>query len=57
MAIKFTAKEEPAAAKADNRAARAATPDPKAAVAPAEEAELFPAAPKAPAKKRKARFP
>jgi hypothetical protein len=57
MAIKFTAKDEPVAAKAGNRPAKAAAAvEDKPAAAPAEDAELFPAAPKAPTKKRKSRF-
>jgi hypothetical protein len=49
MAIKFTTKDQP---KPDGGAARPVVPAPKEAVIPAEESELFPAAPKSPPKKR-----
>ncbi len=55
MAIKFTAKDEPAAAKERSKVSKADAPEPKDAVGPAEESELFPAAPKPPSKKRKLR--
>ncbi len=56
MAIKFTAKDETVPAKPGKAAAKAPAADPKAETSPAEETELFPAAPKSPTKKRKSRF-
>lgn len=56
MAIKFTAKDETIPAKPGKAAAKAPAADPKAETSPAEETELFPAAPKSPTKKRKSRF-
>jgi len=56
MAIKFTAKDEAAAGKPRSSPAKAPAVEPKKAVSANAETELFPAAPKAPVKKRKSRF-
>lgn len=56
MAIKFTAKDDAEAGKPRSTPAKAPAVEPKNEVGPDAETELFPAAPKAPGKKRKSRF-